>query len=88
MDKNAIRDFIYERISDKLILFNLDKAEVDKDFDLVKSGLLDSMAFVDLVAALEEKFKVEIDFEQAAENDDFTRLGNLIILIKNARNAK
>ena len=88
MSKSAIQDYIFEKIKEKLDLFGLREHEVNTSFDLVKSGLLDSMAFVDLVADLEEKFSVEIDFEQAADQDDFTRVGGLTELIYDALNGK
>jgi acyl carrier protein len=88
MSKSAIQEYILEKMKGKMQLFGLQKNEVNADFDLVKSGLLDSMAFVDLVADLEEKFDVEVDFEKVAEQDDFTRVGGLTELINDARNAK
>lgn len=87
MDKKEIIDSIHELILEKLVLFNISKKEADPAFDLVKSGLLDSMAFIDLVAALEEKYNVEVDFEDAAENDDIATIGNLAELIKNSHDA-
>jgi len=87
MNKTEVYDFILARIKKKLVLFNIGFDEVDNDFDLVKSGLLDSMSFIDLVAELEEEFKLEIDFELAAEREDFTRLGGLSQLIIETANA-
>ena len=87
MNKDDIHNFILELIKDRLVLFNIGFDEVNNEFDLVKSGLLDSMSFIDLVAELEEKFSLEIDFEQAAERDDFTRLGGLVQLITDTANA-
>ena len=87
MNETAIRDFILELISEKLVIFNVSRGEVNESFDLVKSGLLDSMAYIDLVAGLEEKFALEIDFEKAAEMDDFTSLGGLIQIIIDTKNA-
>jgi len=83
MDSREIREYIIENLKDKLVIFDISPSEVNMDFDLVKSGLLDSMAFVDLIADIEEKFQLEIDFESAAEQDDFTRLGGLISIIMN-----
>ena len=47
-------------------------------FDLVKSGLLNSIEFVDLAASLEQYCSVEIDFEKALDSGEFTTLGGLI----------
>ncbi|MCK4568800.1 MAG: hypothetical protein KAT76_00835 [Bacteroidales bacterium] len=87
MDRGEINDYIIENLKDKLALFDISPGEIQKDFDLVKSGLLDSMAFIDLLADVEEKFQLEIDFEKAAEEDDFTSLGGMINIIMNLGNA-
>lgn len=84
MDKQEIIIKIHELISDKLKLFNLRTSDADASFDLVKSGLLDSMAFVDLIATLEEAFNVEIDFEEASEDDKMTEIGGLAEIILKA----
>ena len=59
---------------------------MDNDFDLVKSGLLDSMAFVDLVGALEEKLNQQIDFEKVMEDERFTTVSGLISLFTHNAN--
>ena len=87
MDSGEIREYIIENLKEKLVIFDISTAEVNMDFDLVKSGLLDSMAFIDLIADIEEKFQLEIDFESAAEQDDFTSLRGLISIIMNFGNA-
>lgn len=87
MDKAEVHKYILEQIEGKLIMFNIGMGEVDDDFDLVKSGLLDSMAFVDLVAGIEEQYKIEIDFEKAVEDEKFTSMGGLVQLILNTSNA-
>jgi acyl carrier protein len=81
MHRSEVKEFIISRLREKLILFNIAEDELKDGFDLVKSGLLDSMAFIDLVAGLEEEFGLEIDFEKAAESEEFTSLGGLTKLI-------
>ena len=88
MTNKKIRDYILDLLNERLLLFDINRGELNNDFDLVKSGLLDSMAFIDLVAEAEEKFEVEIDFEQLAESDDFTSLGGLVNIIMNTKNAE
>jgi acyl carrier protein len=88
MTHKRIRDYILGLINKRLLLFDIDRGELNDDFDLVKSGLLDSMAFIDLVAGAEEEFEIEIDFEQLADTDDFTSLGGLVDIIMNTKNAE
>jgi acyl carrier protein len=87
MGSTDIKEFILDLIGEKLAVFNIKRGEVNNDFDLVKSGLLDSMSFIDLVAELEDKYKLEVDFEEAADNNDFTTMGGLIQLITDTKNA-
>ena len=84
MDRSEVRTFIISRLKEKLLLFDISDDELKDSFELVKSGLLDSMAFVDLIAGIEEEFDVEIDFEKAADSDNFTRLGGLVKIIIDA----
>ena len=88
MTNKKIRDYILGLLNKRLSLFDIDRGELNNDFDLVKSGLLDSMAFIDLVAEAEEEFGIEIDFEQLADTDDFTSLGRLADIIMNTINAE
>ncbi len=84
MLKEEVREYILGLLQGKLTIFDISESELKDGFDLVKSGLLDSMAFVDLVAEIEEKYDIEIDFEKVADNPDFTSMGSLIDIITNA----
>jgi acyl carrier protein len=69
---------LLERLASRLELFDISSSEISDDFDLVQSGLVNSMEFVELVAGLEEDFGVEIDYEKALEKDDFTTVGGIV----------
>ena len=84
MNKQEVRDHILDTLSERLVLFDLKPSELNDSFDLVKSGLLDSMAFVDLVAGLEEEFNKEVDFEKVADDPGFTTMAGLVNIILNA----
>lgn len=54
--------------------------DVDVDTDVIEDGLLDSLAFVQLLLALEEEFGVKVDLADL-ELDDFstvTRIARLV----------
>jgi D-alanine--poly(phosphoribitol) ligase subunit 2 len=54
--------------------------DVDVDTDVIEEGLLDSLAFVQLLLALEEEFGVKVDLADI-ELDDFstvTRIARLV----------
>jgi len=84
MVKSEVRVYLMSLLSERLALFDIKETEVNESFDLVKSGLLDSMAFVDLVADVEEHYDIEIDFENLADDPAFTSLGGLLKIIMDA----
>ena len=50
-----------KQIENKLTRLGIGAGELTGDFDLVKSGLLDSMAFVDLVVRIEKQYNIEVN---------------------------
>jgi acyl carrier protein len=73
-----LRKQIMELLRDKLDRIGIRETELGDNFDLVKSGLLNSLEFVDIIASLEKIHEVEIDFEQALDKGGLTTLGGLI----------
>lgn len=51
------------------------------DFDLIESGILDSLAFINLITRLEEEFNVEIQPTQVPAST-WRKVNNIIDLIK------
>jgi len=74
-----------EILRDKLQRIGIRESEPGESFDLVKSGLLNSLEFVDMVASMEKIYLIEIDFEQALETGEFTTLGGLIRAFENKK---
>ncbi len=73
-----IKETLLIFLKDKLKRFDIKENELGGKFDLVNSGLLNSLEFVDLVASLEKHFQLEIDYEKALEKSDFTTVDGLI----------
>ena len=78
MKESEIRKLLTELLREKLDRLSIKDHEISGGFDLVKSGLVNSLEFVDLVASLEKAQNFEIDFEKALEKGDFTTLDGLI----------
>jgi acyl carrier protein len=76
--ENNIKKQLFILLEDKLRRLSIRDNELGDNFDLVKSGLLNSLEFVDMVASLEKAFGTEIDFEQALDAGDLTTMGGLI----------
>jgi acyl carrier protein len=76
------RKQLMELLGDKLQRIGIRESELGGSFDLVKSGLLNSLEFVDLVATLEKSLGIEIDFEKALDSGEFTTVNGIIKAFK------
>jgi acyl carrier protein len=76
--ENDTRKQVIELLQDKLQRLSIKENEIGNNFDLVKTGLLNSLEFVDMVASLEKLNNIEIDFEKALVSGEFTTIGGLI----------
>ena len=56
--------FVMNEIREPLKLLGIDEATVSPDFELVSSGVLDSMRFLELLGSLEKEFGFEIKLEE------------------------
>ena len=83
MDNSDVRSKMLELLSDRLKMFGIKEGEIKGDFDLVKSGLMDSMAFVNFIGEMEKTFDHEIDFDSVLEDEDFTTVKKITELFNN-----
>lgn len=61
--------------------------DVEVDTDVIAGGMLDSLAFVQLLLALEEEFGVKVDLSDL-ELDDFNSVASVARLVtENAKGA-
>lgn len=82
MREVAVRNLIRGRLEVRLKRLGLDHNDLTDDLDLVRSGVLDSLGFVDLIADLEEATGRLVDLERALEKPGATRLGTIIQLFQ------
>ncbi len=64
-DPITLRRMILDRIGQRLQRMGMAESDVSPGLDLVRSGLLDSLGFVDLVADLEQATGRRADLESA-----------------------
>ena len=83
---SEIRQSLSQVLQPKLARLGIDPGGLGDHFDLVKSGLVNSLEFVELVASLEKKFQCEIDFEEGLEKGNLTTIGGLINAFENGKN--
>lgn len=71
--KDDIKKFVINFMENNLELDKNDMNAIDDDLDLIGSGIMNSLNFIELVTGLEETFKIEIDFEKH-DPSEFTTL--------------
>ncbi len=59
-----VREFLLDFVEERLALRVYSAAQVNDDFDLLVSGAIDSLAFMEMIVALQEQFDVELDFDE------------------------
>lgn len=59
-----IKAFVVEELDEALRDAGIDPAAVPDDLDLVDAGVIDSLGMIEVITAVEERFGVEIDFEE------------------------
>ncbi|MBP7513356.1 MAG: acyl carrier protein [Flavobacteriales bacterium] len=84
MAENPVRQVLAERVSQRLVRLGLSPADLTDDLDLIRSGVLDSLGFVDLIADLESATGKQVDLERALEHRNATTVANVISLFADA----
>ena len=64
----------------QLFASNLNLAVASPELDLIAAGLLDSLAFIDLLVQLEHEFGVQIDLDDL-EVDNFRSIASIAAFI-------
>jgi acyl carrier protein len=82
-----VQQFILGRIDDTLQTKGLASADVPASFDLLLEGVIDSFGVVELIGALEDRYRLEFDFDDLAP-DDLTRIGPLSSYVAAKLNGK
>ncbi len=72
-----LREMVVEQIGSQIERAGLNGQTLDDDIDLLKSGLIDSFEFLDLMAAIEEQSGIKLDLG-ALDDSDFTTLRGLV----------
>ena len=69
MTREEIEKIIMSEVMKRASLLGFPITDITPAIDLMRSGLYDSMAFVDLIVSLEEQTGTEIDMETVAPKD-------------------
>jgi len=69
-----VRAFVLADLQDGLTAAGLASAEIPDDLDLIEAGVIDSFGMLEVIAAVEAHFGLEIDFEEL-DPEQLTALG-------------
>ncbi len=76
-NSDQIRAFVTERVRTLAREKGEAPEALDDDYNLMDSGLFDSVAFIQLITDVEETFDVELNFDDL-DPEEFTSLGGLL----------
>ena len=74
LTSESVRAFVLENLAPALAEARIDPASVGDDFDLLTSGLIDSLGILELIMDVNERFGIDIDFEEL-DPENLTILG-------------
>jgi acyl carrier protein len=80
MKETEIKKELVNLLMPRMDKLGVRERELKKNFDLVASGFVNSMEFVELVTDLESRCGIEIDFDKVLESKKFTTVGGLVEL--------
>jgi len=72
-----VRTYIIEQLKKNVKQTTMDLDQIPDDFNLVDSGLIDSLGFLELITPIEIEFGIEFDFTDL-DPEDFTVFGRLV----------
>jgi acyl carrier protein len=78
----SVKSMIVARLGPSLVEMGLAPAALTDDFDLLTSGVIDSLGIVELLAALEQQLGMVIDLSEL-DPENLTTLGPLSLYIEN-----
>jgi acyl carrier protein len=73
---NSIREFLLRKYSEPITAMQINIAEIPDDFDFLLNGIIDSFGILEMVSAIEEEFRIQLDLG-LLDAEDMTRIGPL-----------
>ncbi|TXI78852.1 MAG: hypothetical protein E6Q44_10365 [Flavobacteriales bacterium] len=84
MDRAEMLERLRDRLAQRAERLGLHREELVGSLDLVRSGLLDSLGFVDLITELEQVVGREVDLASAFDAPGATTVNGVIALFTEA----
>lgn len=60
---SAVRSLVLEKVAGSLAGSGVQLQDIPDDFDLLNEGVIDSQGLVELIAAIEQHFNIQLDFD-------------------------
>lgn len=85
MNRAELEALLKERLGPRMERLGLAEHEFKTELDLVRTGILDSLAFVDLITEMETAVGMQVDLEKAFDRPGATTIGGVIELFLNGK---
>jgi acyl carrier protein len=82
-----VRGFLLTRYYEPIIAMQLSLTEIPDDFDLLLSGVIDSFGILEMISAIEDEFRIQLDLA-LLDAEDITRIGPLSRYIAESANSR
>lgn len=82
MNKHELRSILGEKLAARLQRMGMSAQELTPDLDLVRTGILDSLGFVDLITELEVITDKQVELEKAFDRPGATTMGGILDLFQ------
>ena len=79
--ETRVRTVVLDAVRERLTLLSVPEADVTGDFDLVNSGVLDSIAFLEMIVTLESEFGFEVELGDM-RIEEATTLNGLVEMVR------
>ena len=79
--ETRVRTVVLDAVRDRLTLLSVPESDVTGDFDFVNSGVLDSIAFLEMIVTLEKEFGFEVELGDM-RIEEATTLNGLVDMVR------
>jgi acyl carrier protein len=80
-----VRDFLMRHFENRFRAKGINPQGIGEDFNLVAAGIVDSFGVIEMIAAIEREFRMEIDLENL-NPDDIPILGPFCQYVAQSQN--
>ena len=74
---NRIKEILYKIVYSHLAKEGSEHEEITDDIDLLKSGLIDSISFMEIILQLESDYNIKLDISKI-DDPELTKISGLI----------